>query len=621
MNKKVLNLSAALLACAGIRAQEVQNDTIGIQKLDEVVVSDSRFALKRENSGKTVIKITREELERNQGRTVAEVINARSGIEISGSRGRQGTVFGVFARGGRGRQVLVVVDGVRASDPSSFSQEYDLRLLSLANIESIEIVKGAASTLYGTNAATAVINVTTKKASQAKVSGNFQSNLGTNQTVKDQNYNVANFSNAALVSGTLNKLTYNVGFSNHYSSGLSALNTPTDEEDPTSHYSTNIKVGYQISDKFDLTIYGNHTKLSTEFDESFGLIDAPYEFISEQKRAGLSSIYNYGSGSIYLNTSFSDYESDSKSSFPTIFKGENLVADLYNKYIINGKWHTILGVNYIKDKDVFSNNAEFTIVDPYANLVYISSYGLNLNVGGRLNNHSEYGNHLVYNINPSYSISTNSGYVKLLGSYATSYITPNLTQLFGDFGANPDLNPEENRTLEGGLEYTVNDKLRVSALYFDRKEENTIGFDQNFVSINIADIIKVKGIETELFWEPSKNLDLNINYTFTERNGDNAIRIPKHKINTGLTYAFSNKTNASINYAYTGARVDTDFSTFTDVSLESFSLINFYLEHELLSNKLKLFLNASNLLNEEFVEVIGFTTRGRNINMGFTLNL
>jgi len=98
MNKKVLNLSAALLVCAGVKAQEVQNDSNGIQKLDEVVVSDSRFALKRENSGKTVIKITREELERNQGRTVAEVINARSGIEISGSRGRQGTVFGVLAR-------------------------------------------------------------------------------------------------------------------------------------------------------------------------------------------------------------------------------------------------------------------------------------------------------------------------------------------------------------------------------------------------------------------------------------------------------------------------------------------------------------------------------------------
>ena len=123
----------------------------------------------RENSGKTIIKIDAEELQHNQGRSLAEIINKKSGIEIAGSRGREGTILGVFARGGRGRQVLVLIDGVRVSDPSSFSQEYDLRLLSTANIESVEILKGAASTLYGTNAATAVISITTKKISEQKL--------------------------------------------------------------------------------------------------------------------------------------------------------------------------------------------------------------------------------------------------------------------------------------------------------------------------------------------------------------------------------------------------------------------------------------------------------------------
>ncbi|MEP0213406.1 MAG: TonB-dependent receptor plug domain-containing protein, partial [Cellulophaga sp.] len=155
MNKKIIGLCAAVLASATVVAQQEQEEQ-KVQKLDEVVVSDSRFELKRENSGKTVIKITAEELKRNQGKTVAEIINAKSGFSIAGSTSRQGTVLGVFARGGRGRQVLVIVDGVRVSDPSSVGQEYDLRLLTAANIESIEIIKGAASTLYGTNAATAV---------------------------------------------------------------------------------------------------------------------------------------------------------------------------------------------------------------------------------------------------------------------------------------------------------------------------------------------------------------------------------------------------------------------------------------------------------------------------------
>ena len=88
MNKQFFGLCAIALACANGVAQEQQDDAITLQKLNEVVVSDSRFELKRENSGKTVIKITADELQRNQGKTVAEIINTKSGLELAGSRGR-----------------------------------------------------------------------------------------------------------------------------------------------------------------------------------------------------------------------------------------------------------------------------------------------------------------------------------------------------------------------------------------------------------------------------------------------------------------------------------------------------------------------------------------------------
>lgn len=620
MKKNYLGLCTAFLVGTVLSAQELQKDSVNVQQLDEVVVSDSRFQLKRENSGKTVIKITAEELERNQGKTIAEMINTKSGLEIAGSRGRDGSVFGVFARGGRGRQALVIIDGVRVSDPSSFSQEYDLRLLSMANIASIEIIKGAASTLYGTNAATAVISITTKKSAEDKISANFQSTIGTNQTADDQNYNLGSFTNSVAVNGTLNRFSYGVDFSNRYSNGISAAVTPENKEDSFSHYSTNVKLGYQFSDNFELSIYGNQTKFDTEFDDA--LMEAPNRSRTEQERVGLSTSFTYGKGSIHLNMAYTDYETDSQSTFgESISDGKNWVVDLYNKYIFNDKWHTVLGVNYIKDKAIFSGEADFTIADPYANVVYVSDFGLNLNTGARLNNHSEYGNHLVFNVNPSYVFSTENGYVKLLGSYATSYITPNLIRLFGDFGANPDLEPEENRTVEGGVEYRVNDQLRVSALYFDRNEKNTIGFDQNFVSINLADEINVNGVEVEATWQPLDKLALNGNYTFTERKGDNAIRIPKHKINFALDYELCKKTSLSLSYAYTAERIDTNFTTFTDVTLDAFSLVNLYVEHELMPKKLKVFLNGSNLLNEEFTEVIGFTARGRNISAGLNLSL
>ncbi|MGB5460130.1 MAG: TonB-dependent receptor plug domain-containing protein, partial [Eudoraea sp.] len=394
-----------------------QRDTMELQALDEVVVSDSRFPIKRENSGKTVIKIGLKELENNQGKTVAEIINSKSGIEINGSRGRQGEVLGVFARGGRGRQVLILIDGIRVSDPSSFSQEYDLRLLATSNIESIEIIKGASSTLYGMSAATAVINITSKKVSDKKISGDFQSSIGTNQTSFEQNYNIADFSNTASIAGTLESFTYSLGFSNVYTNGLSSIITEANEEDPFSRYNMDLKLGYAFNDKINLTIYANQTNLNSAYDESFGLIDAPYNFLTKQKRLGLSSKWSYEKGDLNLNGSFTNYKSDNRSAFPSMFEGNNYVVDLFNRYTFDHRIYTILGVNYNLDRAEAEGTQEFSLIDPYANLVYVSSFGLNINAGLRLNLHSEYGSHLVYNINPSYSFGIDEGYLKFMGSY------------------------------------------------------------------------------------------------------------------------------------------------------------------------------------------------------------
>ena len=624
MNKNFGGFCAAVSVCLNIAAQEQQNDSTIIQKLDEVVVSDSRFALKRKNSGKTVIKISPEELERSQGKNLAEIINSKTGFEIAGSRGRDGAVLGVFARGGRGRQVLVLIDGVRVSDPSSFSSEYDLRLLSTANVESIEIIKGAASTLYGTNAATAVINITTKKSSDKKIALQVNSSVGTNQTAENQNYNVSRFTNSARLSGTLEKFSFAVGVSNTTAEGLSALVTPENEKDPFLRTSIDAKVGYQFSENFKMNIYGNQTKVNNQFDESFGLSDAPYQFLSQQERLGLSSSFAYSKGSINLNAAYSTYDSESKIAFPSVFKAENRVVDIYNKYKLNDKTYTVFGLNYIEDTAELGDDKNLTITDPYANLVYLSDFGLNLNAGARYNSHSEYGNTFVYNVNPSFVLKNDEGYLKFMASYATSYITPNLTQLFGAFGANPDLQPEEDRTIEGGLEYFANKNIRISALYFNRKEENFITFDPvTFGSINAENTIDAQGAELELDWNVNENLAIDVNYTFTERKGDDAIRIPKHKLNANLNYQFSEKVNASLRYALTGARLDTDFSLFPseNVSLDSFSIVDFYFGFEVIPNKLKGFINANNMLNTSYTEILGFTTTGRNIRLGFSLNL
>ena len=598
----------------------ITSQTISQQAIDEVVVSDSRFELKRENSGKTVIKISRQEIENNQGRTVSALINSKSGIQINGSRSNSGQNLGVYVRGGRNRQVLVLIDGIQVNDPSQLSGDYDFRLLNLNQIESIEITKGAASTLYGSGAASAVISITTKTANTKKISAVISSSTGTNQTEADQNYDLADFTNSVAFSGTLNKFTYRTAFNQHFSDGLSAAISDINEKDTFSKQGVDINFGYSFNEAFSLNVFGNITETNSEidgFDSNFNLADTPDEFNSKQSRIGVLSTFKYLKGSIRLNAAYSEYDREFISSFPSTYNAKNFILDIHNKYVLDDAFYTVIGLNTIESKAIFSSEQSFSIVDPYVNLVYVSDFGLNINSGVRLNNHSDYGAHFIYNLNPSFTIKhTNNGYVKLFGSFSTSYITPSLSHLYGDFGANPSLSPEENRTIETGTEFTFNKNLRVSGLFFNREEKNTVLWVDGGYQ-NAADLLHARGVELELNASFLENVSIQTNYTFVEYKEDLARRIPKHKVNFKVGYEITYFTYASLSYQYTHEIFENSFSPL----LDSFNLFNLYFSHQPWEKKIKFFGGIDNLLNQKFEEIPGYTTKGRNVRVGFTLTI
>ena len=621
--KKTNVLGLLLLGFAWAGFAQEQTNLSQIEQLDEVVISDSRFKLKRENSGKTVIKISKQELENNQGRTVAELINTKSGIEINGSRSVEGQNLGSFVRGGNNRQVLVLIDGVQVNDPSLVSNDFDLRLLDVNTIESIEIIKGAASTLYGNAAATAVLNITTKKSSTDKIAGSFLTVVGTNQSQDDLNYNGANFTNNVSINGTLNKLSYLASFGNRYVDGLSAAKSETPEKDPFSRFNTNLKLGYEFSDKFELTAFASYDKFKTDIDgfppPFYTFSDTKDTYTSQQKRVSLSPKLSYKNGSFQVNAALSKIDRETISDFSTINEAKSFVVDAFNKYVFNESFYTIIGLNYGDYESLFVEDESFTNTDPYVNVVYVSDSGLNLNIGGRLNNHSEYGSHFVYSLNPSFNIPVDKGYAKAFGSYATSFIAPNLSQLFGFFGANPDLQPEENVTIEGGLEFNTKNGFRVNGVYFNRNEKQTIIYTTAYE--NATTDATVHGLELEAEIDLIENLSVSTNYTFTEVKDGVRLRIPKHKANASLGYNFSEKSFASLNYQFVGSRTDLNFSTFVNEDLSSYSLVDLYYSHKLIHNKLKLFATVTNLLNEDYFEILGYTTKGRNVSLGLNLNL
>ncbi|WP_243471484.1 TonB-dependent receptor plug domain-containing protein [Winogradskyella sp. MH6] len=626
-----------------IGSAQIKQDSVKVEKLDEVVLSDSRFALKRENSGKVITKITSQELEKLQGQSVAEIIGRTVGVEINGVRSNAGQNLSYFIRGGRNRQVLIMIDGVQLTDPSQIANDYDLRFLNADQIESIEILKGASSTLYGTGAATAVINIKLKEPSKKAFNLNLRSTLGTNQSSDEDNYALEDFRNSVSVNGSLGKFNYLASFGQQYTDGLSAIDGGT-ESDAFNSYNGNLKLGYKFNNTFKLNAYGSFDNYKADFDDSFGMMDADNVTLSKQYRLGLSPEFKYNKGSIIVNAAYNDVEREIKSGYPSIFNAQSIVVDAYNRYNFNDAFYTVIGLNYQDNQmESFSipfgetnfsqaispDNAQFTITDPYANVVYVSDFGLNVNAGLRLNNHSEYGSHLVYNLNPSYKFDVDFGYIKGLASYSTAFITPSLYQLFETSYGNADLKPEENQTIEVGAEVSIKDKATFSLVYFNRNEDNFIDFldTGSFVYQyqNVSESFTASGLEFVAKARIVEGLDVNLNATYTSVDEDLSLRIPEIKANARIDYAFSKQTQMSLSYQYNDEREDTFYNspTFENeiVTLESYGLLDFYVSHSILKNKLLLFTNVTNILNEDYQELFGYSTRGRGVNLGFNLKL
>jgi len=620
-----------------------KQDSLTTEQLDEVVVTDSRFYLKRENSGKVITKITSKDLEKLQGQSIAEIIGRTAGIEINGVRSNAGQNLSYFIRGGRNRQVLVMIDGIQVTDASQIANDYDLRLLNPDQVESIAILKGASSTLYGTGAATAVINIKLKEASKKAFNLNLRSTLGTNQSSDENNYAFENFRNSISVNGSTGNFNYLASFGQQFTDGLSAIEAGT-ESDTYNSYNTNIKLGYKFSNAFKLNAYANYDNFKADFDDSFAMLDADNVSYSNQYRIGLSPEFNYKNGSLTINAAYSDVEREIASSFPTQFNAQNIVIDAFNRYNFNDKFYTVLGVNY-QDNQMESftipfgesgfsqainpENAQFTITDPYANVVYKSDFGFNLNAGIRLNNHSEYGSHFVYGVNPSYKVDFDFGYLKGLTSYSTAFITPSLYQLFEPNYGNSDLQPEENATIEVGAEILLKNRATFSLVYFNRKETNFIDFVDtgNFVFQyqNTASSFTASGLEFVAQAKLLEKLNLNLNATYTSVDEDLSLRIPEIKINTRLDYDLSDATILSLSYQYNDDREDSVYNpdTFQNdkITLESYGLLDFYISHNIINNRMTVFGNVTNIFNEDYQELFGFTTRGRGVNIGFNLNL
>ena len=157
--KKEIFIAAAVIFSSYAQAQQ---DTV--KNINEVIVTANKFApVKQSETGKVVDVITQEQLQKSFGKSLGEVLNGQPGLTINGADNNLGTNQTVYTRGAAAGNTLILMDGVPLYDASGITNEFDLNNFALDNIERIEILKGAQSTLYGSDAVAGVINIITKK--------------------------------------------------------------------------------------------------------------------------------------------------------------------------------------------------------------------------------------------------------------------------------------------------------------------------------------------------------------------------------------------------------------------------------------------------------------------------
>lgn len=611
MRKKILCIVFVVVAPCLVYAQ----DSLRTELLKEVVVTGTKFGLSPERSGKIIFKIQKDQLqfERNLG----DLLNEIPGIQMDGNYGSPGTNLSYYVRGGRSKQTLILLDGVPLNDPSGIDPTFDLRFLGANQIGNIEVLEGGLSTLYGSGASAAVINIRTKDSDTTGIHGEVDFNAGSWQS----------FGQNVALRGGQNKISFQFLGGNYTSRGFSAAL----DEDPTKDFDDDgflrrngmLKIRFQFNPMWRLDVFGGADWFNTEFDNG-AFVDGDNTQEQMQKRIGVNGTWDYAKGYINLIVQHTSMNRDLSGSYSTKYSGSTWYSEVSNKHEINSNWTLLSGLSfqstsYEEDELVSKDTTSFTIIDPYFSVLFGLPSGFNIHAGIRLNNHSDYGSKMIYNFNPSWVFGVSQqARIKLFTSASTSFITPTLFQLHTPWGGNLDLQPEESFNSEYGVSVYASNKFTLTAVNFFRKEKNAIGY--TFQYENIDAVRHVKGVTIDIQYEPIRAVKLTGHFSWvTSDDSESFYRIPAHKVGVGLQLKPMKGSNIQLQYHYTGVRTDLYFDEFFNanvVNLAAYDLFDLSISQRLLKDHLLAYGSLNNITDEKFVGVYGYTTQGRNFSLG-----
>lgn len=651
--KKIFAVTA-LIVSSQLQAQ----DTVS-KELNPVVVTANKFPQKQNATGKVVTVIPQEVLSRSIGRTLPELLNQQAGITIIGSQNNLGTNQDVYLRGAGTGKTLILIDGVPAYDPSTISTAFDINHFPIDNIERIEIVRGALSTLYGSDAIAGVINIITKKG------GNKPASLYS--TLVGGSFGT--FKGVAGINGTVKQTRYNLQYSRLQSKGFSSAfdSTGTKDFDKDGFEQNNLSANLTtaLTSQLQFRLNGALNYYDTDLDAAAFKDERDFSFASRNVQAGAGLDYHFNRGTLHFNYNLintkRNYLDDSThvGGFAKFTRqeyiGRSQVAELYTNFRLHKMLDLLVGADHRwqnTDQHYFSvssfgpyetkRGADTTSMKQssvFATAFLKEMGGFHVEIGGRYNHHSEYGNNFTYSFNPSYLINNN---VKLFVNVASAFKAPSLYQLFVVGAANnTTLQPETSRTVDGGVEYTnVTRGFMARAVYFTRNIRN--GIDYNYANFRYFNnnFQNDHGLELETTLKLDK-FSIAANYTYVTGEVDtknfvynaatwsyvakgdttynNLFRRPKHTVNLMVGFAPTERWFVSTNARFAGQRFEPVFMA-APILLEAYQTVDVYTEYKF-NQRIKAFADLKNITNEQFFDVRGYTARRFNFMAGVNINL
>ena len=612
---KILLLSIFYVS-NNLKAQDldIKKDSLDAKTfyLDEITLIESQIPIKRKESGRSIIKIDSVDLKKFSGRNISELLSTKAGIITLGNASITGQNLRYAIRGSNNNQVLILIDGVRISDPSRIDNDFDINFLNINQIESIEILKGASSSLYGSSASAGVINITTKK-SNKRESLSIDLFTGTENDAKRKLDDLTYFSTNLGFNKDLSFLKLGFNLSTLNTNGMSAISTGS-EIDNFSKYNLNLNLSNQDG-PIEWFVILNKSQIKNGYDNSFPIEDANFIGLSFLESVSSRFKYQYGKGEISLTTGLQNTSREYRDNYPLTFNSINKSAEILNKFKISDKIYSVQGILF--QDSGYDGVPNVSQVGLYSNLVYLSGKNLNFSLGGRINNHQTYGKFFTYSLNPSYNINfKESENIKIFSTLNSAFIAPSLYQLYDPYSGNKKLLPEESISKEIGIEIN-NQKRNLSLVFFEREENPKIIYEYDFSTftggyINSPSDLTFRGVEIDYSKKFFNKMDFNFNYTFNELKRGTLQRLPKHSFNESITYYLKNNKQLSFIYRYRGKR---EALGGTEI-LNSYGLMD--LRYSFSKDKIKFNFWINNIFNKEYVEILNYSSKGRNLRFGIS---